>query len=48
MAGIGYELRKLLQKDSLLALIRAYAYAGLISSGPWVLSILGMLAIGLL
>ena len=48
MAGIGYELRKLLQRDSLLALIRAYAYAGLISSGPWVLSILGMLAIGVL
>jgi uncharacterized membrane protein len=48
MAGIGFELRRLLQRDSLLALVRAYAYAGLISSGPWVLSIIGMLLIGFL
>ena len=34
MAGIGFELRKLLRKDTLLGLIRAYAYAGVISSGP--------------
>jgi len=44
MAGIGYELRKLLQRDSLLSVMRAYLYAGVISSGPWVLSIVGMLA----
>ena len=48
MAGIGFELRKLLQRDTLLSLVRAYAYAGVISSGPWVLSIIGMLIIGLL
>ncbi|MEZ5657268.1 MAG: exopolysaccharide Pel transporter PelG [Burkholderiaceae bacterium] len=48
MAGIGYELRKLLQRDSLLSVMRAYLYAGVISSGPWVLSIVGMLAIGML
>jgi len=48
MAGIGFELRKLLQKDTLFSLLRAYAYAGVISSGPWVLSILGMLVIGFL
>jgi uncharacterized membrane protein len=46
MAGIGFELRKLLQRDSLLSLLRAYGYAGVISSGPWVLSIIGMLLIG--
>ena len=34
MAGIGFELRKLLARDNLLALLRAYAYAGVISSGP--------------
>jgi uncharacterized membrane protein len=33
MAGIGFELRKLLQRESYFALVRAYAYAGLISSG---------------
>ncbi len=48
MAGIGFEIRKILNRDSYFALVRAYAYAGLISSGPWVLSILGLVAIGLL
>jgi polysaccharide biosynthesis protein PelG len=48
MAGIGFELRKLIRKDTLLSLLKAYAFAGLISSGPWVLSILGMLLIGFL
>ena len=46
MAGIGFELRKLLQRDSYFALVRAYAYAGVISAGPWVLSIIGLAVIG--
>lgn len=48
MAGIGFELRKLLAKDSLSGLFQAYAYAGVIGSGPWVLSIIGILVVGLL
>ncbi|MBI2308276.1 MAG: exopolysaccharide Pel transporter PelG [Rhodocyclales bacterium] len=48
MAGIGFELRKLLQKDTLVGLLQAYTFAGIIGSGPWVLSILGILIIGLL
>ncbi len=48
MAGIGFELRKLLNKKSLFGLLQAYGYAGIISSGPWVLSILGIMAIGIL
>ena len=48
MAGIGFELRKLLRQDSYFALVRAYSYAGLISSGPWVLSIVGLVVIGVL
>jgi uncharacterized membrane protein len=48
MAGIGFELRKLLEKDSYFGLIKAYAYAGIISSGPWVLSIIGILFVGFL
>jgi uncharacterized membrane protein len=48
MAGIGFELRKLLSRDSYASLVGAYAYAGLASSGPWVVSIGGVLAIGLL
>jgi uncharacterized membrane protein len=48
MAGIGFELRKLLRKDSYTGLLQAYAYAGIISAGPWVLSILGILVIGVM
>jgi uncharacterized membrane protein len=48
MAGIGFELRRLLKRESLLGLIQAYGYAGVISSGPWVLSIVGILIIGVL
>ncbi|MFM2052378.1 MAG: hypothetical protein RL456_415 [Pseudomonadota bacterium] len=48
MAGIGFELRKLLRRDSYAGLVQAYAYAGIISSGPWVLSIIGILLIGVL
>ena len=47
MAGIGFELRRLLRKNTLLWLVEAYAYAGIIGSGPWVFSILGILLIGL-
>jgi uncharacterized membrane protein len=46
MAGIGFELRKLLKKRSYAGLLQAYAYSGIISSGPWVLSIVGILLIG--
>lgn len=48
MAGIGFELRRLLRQDSYFGLLRAYGYAGLISSGPWVLSILAVMALGVL
>ena len=47
MAGIGFELRKLLRTDSFFGLLRAYAYAGIISAGPWILSISGLIAIGI-
>jgi uncharacterized membrane protein len=33
MAGIGFELRKILKRDSLLSLMQAYSYAALISRG---------------
>ncbi|MBP9059695.1 MAG: histidine kinase, partial [Rhodoferax sp.] len=47
MAGIGFELRKLLKKQTYAGLLQAYAFAGIISSGPWVLSIIGIMLIGL-
>ncbi|MNR89012.1 hypothetical protein D3C72_199660 [compost metagenome] len=48
MAGIGFELRKILVKDTLFSALRAYSYAGIISSGSWILSIVGILLIGIL
>lgn len=48
MAGIGFELRKLLEKQSYFGLLQAYVYAGIISSGPWVLSIIGIIFVGFL
>jgi len=47
MAGIGFELKKMLKNDSWFGLLKTYAYAGAISSGPWVLSILGIMLVGL-
>ncbi len=47
MAGIGFELRRTLRKNTLISLVQAYAYAGVIGSGPWVFSIVGILLIGI-
>lgn len=48
MAGIGFEIRRLLDRDSFMGSFRAYTYAGIIGSGPWILSFLGILLIHLL
>lgn len=48
MAGIGFEIKKILRRESYLSVFTAYAYAGIIGSGPWILSILGVLIIGLM
>lgn len=48
MAGIGFELRRILKRDSYANLFQAYGLAGIISSGPWVLSVLGVMLIGII
>jgi polysaccharide biosynthesis protein PelG len=48
MAGIGFELRRLSRGETYTDMVRAYAYAGVVSSGPWVLSIFAILLLGLL
>ena len=48
MAGIGFELRKLLQRDSFLGLLQGYGYAGIIGAGPCVLSVTGMLIVSVI
>jgi uncharacterized membrane protein len=41
MAGIGFELRRMIdERKGFVAKARAYACAGLISSGPWLMTIL--------
>ena len=34
MAGIGFELRHMLRKNTLTSIFQAYTYAGVIGSGP--------------
>ncbi len=46
MAGIGFELRHMLRKNTLTSIFQAYTYAGVIGSGPWVFSIIGILQVG--
>lgn len=48
MAGIGFELKKLFHRKGLVAMVRAYSYAGVICTGPMLLGILlqfGVLAV---
>ncbi|HEY7392894.1 MAG TPA: exopolysaccharide Pel transporter PelG [Bryobacteraceae bacterium] len=45
MAGIGFELRKLVQRDDLLGVAAGYGYAALATSGPWLLTILALAAV---
>lgn len=48
MAGVGFSLKTLRSDESYSGLIRLYGAAGIISSGPWLLSILTLLFIGLI
>ena len=47
MAGIGFELRKYLDGDSRHGSVEAFRFAGLVSAGPWVLFILGLMLVGM-
>lgn len=40
MIGIGFELRKIYNEDSLFSKLKAYAYAGIVYTGPMLLGIL--------
>jgi len=48
VAGIGFELRKLLRHETYANILQAYSYAGILSAGPWVISIFGILCLNLL
>ncbi len=47
MAGIGFSLHKILKHDNLTRILAAYSTAGIISSTPWIISILSILVLGL-
>ncbi|MEA1918888.1 MAG: exopolysaccharide Pel transporter PelG [Campylobacterota bacterium] len=46
MAGIGFELRRVLKPDRLLSIAKVYSYSALLSSGPWVISIIAIIVVG--
>ncbi len=46
MAGIGFELSKLLRDKSLSSIFKAYGYSMAIAAGPWMISIISMLVVG--
>lgn len=47
MAGIGFRLQKLFNAGNYGSLFLGYAYSAVISSGPWMMSMLSLVAIGL-
>lgn len=48
MAGIGFSLNKLLRHDSLTRTFAAYTVAGIISGGPWLISIFAISILALM
>jgi len=48
MAGIGFEIRKILREKTLFSIVKAFSYAGVVSSGPWIISMLSILISGYL
>jgi uncharacterized membrane protein len=47
MAGIGFELKRAVHEPTYLGAIKGYLYAAIISSGPWLLAVLGLGLLGL-
>lgn len=45
MAGIGFTLRRLVRRDDLLGVLQGYVYSALVSTGPWLFTILALAAI---
>jgi uncharacterized membrane protein len=48
VAGTGFELRRLTERDDLIGVVQGYGYAALATSGPWLFTILSLSAIVLL
>ncbi|MBN2735754.1 MAG: exopolysaccharide Pel transporter PelG [Spirochaetales bacterium] len=48
MAGIGFRLKKMLSEDTYSALIKGYLFSSVVSSGPWLISVICLSVLGLL
>jgi uncharacterized membrane protein len=47
MASIGFELRRLTQREDLMGVIQGYMHSALVSSGPWLFTVLAIAAINI-
>ncbi len=47
MAGVGFELNKILNRQGYSSLLQAYGYAALIGSGPWLVSVFSLALLGI-
>lgn len=48
MAGIGFQLRRFTQEGTLRGFLKGYYNAALVAAGPWVLTVISLIAIGYL
>ncbi len=48
MAGVGFEIRKMLDRGSYAGLFKAYGYSAMLASGPWIISILTIVLLNFL
>ncbi len=48
MAGIGFALRKLMEPGTYTAYVKAYTYAAIVGTGPWLLSVVSLAVLGVL
>jgi uncharacterized membrane protein len=48
MAGIGFELRKLARRDDLMSVVASFAHASVVSTGPWIMTVLALGAIDII
>jgi polysaccharide biosynthesis protein PelG len=46
MAGVGFQLNKILQRQNYASVMQAYGYAAIIGSGPWLASVLSLALLG--
>lgn len=47
MAGIGFTLRKLMDKDDLLGVVQAHFHSTMVTAGPWLITILAIGALSI-